>query len=89
MILLLPLMVSLASSPGDAAPWQPTGQNVHGNDAPAAVAELVADAIAANRFWVFTELGASAVTTLMMVPAVCALAMLADLHHAAWLAAAA
>jgi hypothetical protein len=55
MILLLPLMVSLASSPGDAAPWQPTGQNVHGNDAPAAVAELVADAIAANRFWVFTD----------------------------------
>ena len=35
------------------------------------------------------RLGASAVTTLMMVPAVCALAMLADLHHAAWLAAAA
>jgi len=34
-------------------------------------------------------LGASAVTTLMMVPAVCALAMLADLHRAAWLAAAA
>ena len=33
MILLLPLMVSLASSPGDAAPWQPTGQNVHGNAA--------------------------------------------------------
>jgi hypothetical protein len=55
MILLLPLMVSLASSPGDAAPWQPTGQNVHGNDAPAAVAELVADAIAANRFRVFTD----------------------------------
>jgi hypothetical protein len=35
------------------------------------------------------RLGASAVTTLMMVPAVCALAMLADLRHAAWLAAAA
>jgi hypothetical protein len=35
------------------------------------------------------RLGASAVTTLMMVPAVCALAMLADLHRAAWLAAAA
>jgi hypothetical protein len=35
------------------------------------------------------RLGASAVTTLMMVPAVSALAMLADLRHAAWLAAAA
>ena len=35
------------------------------------------------------RLGASAVTTLMMVRAVCALAMLADLHRAAWLAAAA
>jgi hypothetical protein len=33
--------------------------------------------------------GASTVTTLMMVPAVCALTMLADLRHAAWLAAAA
>ncbi len=35
------------------------------------------------------RLGASTVTTLMMVPAVCALTMLADLRHAAWLAAAA
>ncbi len=33
--------------------------------------------------------GASTVTTLMMVPAVCAVTMLADLRHAAWLAAAA
>ena len=33
--------------------------------------------------------GASTVTTLMMVPAVCALTMLADLRQAAWLAAAA
>ena len=35
------------------------------------------------------RLGASTVPTLMMVPAVCALTMLADLRHAAWLAAAA
>jgi hypothetical protein len=33
--------------------------------------------------------GASTVTTLMMVPAVCAVTMLAGLRHAAWLAAAA
>jgi len=33
--------------------------------------------------------GASTVPTLMMVPAVCALMMLADLRHASWLAAAA
>ena len=33
--------------------------------------------------------GASTVTTLMMVSAVCGVTMLADLRHAAWLAAAA